>query len=181
MGFLGYLRAGGPTSRAQRALSLGSPGPPGVSEVLPLGTPSQHSPCAGVADKHAREAPVAVNSGGLLHPRNPHWLVWPFPQMTRAPCAHPPAISTPTLEGVGAPLGQRQEEEGSTEPSLAGRGWRRGCPTVGARVQAWPREAGPSWGPRSQVSSSALARKVVGPGGGPGRMAGVVGPGLWCP
>lgn len=53
--------------------------------------------------------------------------------MTRAPCAHPPAISTPTLGGVGAPLGQRQEEEGSTEPSLAGRSWRQGVSDRGGQ------------------------------------------------
>ena len=58
-------------------------------------------------------------------------LAWSLPQMPRAPCAHPPAISTPTLEGGRAPLDQRQEEEGSTEPSLAGQGWRQGVSDPG--------------------------------------------------
>ena len=153
MGFLGHLRAGGPTSEPRGRSAWGAPGPLECQrEGLPLGTPSQHSPWAGVGDEHTHEAPVAVNSGDLSGARNPHWLV--------PTCFSQPGPWGVPGAGVWAVMAPPTDDPGSPRPAPG-------------HLHSRPRAGkGP---PGSEAGGGGVTRAFL---GWAGRAAGAAGPGV---
>ena len=156
LGFLGHLRAGGPTSEPRGRSAWGAPGPLECQrEGLALGTPSQHSPWAGVGDEHAHEAPVPVNSGDLSGAPRP-------PSPPQPPLARPDpllsAMSTGRARGRslgcdGPSHGQPRLPAPSPQPpallpqSGEGPPWIRGRRRRGQQGLPWLGGAG-GWGGR---------------------------------